>query len=273
MTIIINVTVPEGIVFSADSRQTYTNRKGDLRVSSDHARKLFPLNQRIAAVTSGWAFLDGRNINSHVHDFKLSLSNPDLPVAEMARCLGEYLTGKYQVSVEKKYDDPVEETSYAVALLVGGYDPGGKQGQVYEVFIPKGESFLVRTSDEKPGSVWRGYTPVISRLLRGHDPRIREMEGFSEELGKALDDGGLGYLVDYWCMTLQDAVDFSMFLAQTTIQMQRFSDGIGMAPGGSADCGGEIDVAVIDPEEGFKWVQNKHLRGGPARGDLLNGET
>jgi len=273
MTIVVNVTVPEGIVFSADSRQTYTNRNSDLRVSSDYARKLFQLNKRIGAVTCGWAFLDGRNINSHIHDFKLSLANPDLPVSEMVKCLGEYLTQAYQAGIDKKIDEPVDENSYAVSLLVGGYDPGGKQGQVYEVYVPKGESYQVRTSDEKPGSVWRGYTPVISRLLRGHDPRIRELPGYNEELGKGLDDGKLGYLVDYWSLTLQDAVDYSLFLVHTTIQMQRFSDGIGLTPGGSANCGGAIDVAVIDPENGFQWIKSKQLRASEAYGNLNNAET
>jgi 20S proteasome alpha/beta subunit len=273
MTIIVNVTVPEGMVLSADSRQTFKNNNGDVRVSSDSARKLFQLNKRIGAATSGWAYLDGRSINSHVNDFKLTLANAEIPVAEMAISLGEYLSKAYQDGIDHGVSSAVDENNYAVGMLVGGYDPGGKQGSVYEVYVPKAESFLLRTTNEKPGSLWRGYTPVITRLLRGFDSRISEMPGYSEELGKALDDGKLGYLVDYWSMTLQDAIDYSLFLVHTTIEMQRFSDGVILSPGGSVNCGGPIDVAVIDPEAGFQWVRSKQLHASDPYGVNRNAET
>jgi len=260
MTFIINITVPEGIVFAADSRQTFTNQRGDVRVSSDYGHKLFQITPRVAGMTAGWSFLDGRSIHSHIQDFRLSLKNQDLPVEDIVRRLGETLTSLYQADVDKKLADPVAEDSYAVVMMVGGYDPGGNQGKVYEVYAPKGEYYLRRTTNESPGSAWRGYTPVVARLLKGYDPRLRDLDGFTEQLGKTLDDGALGYLIDYWSMTLQDAVDQALFLVHTTIQMQRISDGIGMAPGSSADCGGEIDVAVIDSLQGFQWIQCKQLR-------------
>jgi hypothetical protein len=47
VTIVINLTVPEGIVFAADSRQTFVNEGGDVRVSSDFGAKLFQLSSGI----------------------------------------------------------------------------------------------------------------------------------------------------------------------------------------------------------------------------------
>lgn len=273
MTIAVNVAVPEGLVFAGDSRQTYTNARGDVRVSSDNAEKLFQLGPRAAAVTYGWAFLVGRNIHSHVNDFKNSTAVDALKVEDLAKSLGKYLSEQYKTHIEKEYDKPVEKDSYALALLVGGYDAGDKTGKVFEVFVPGEEATLVQTTDDNVGAAWRGHTLVIGRLLKGYDPRLRDLAGFSPELTKTMEDSPLDYLIDYWTMTLQDAVDLATYMVHTTIQMQRFSDGIRMAPGVSANCGGAIDVAVIEPENGFRWMQHKILHAPHPHQVLMNGET
>ncbi len=225
MTIAINIAVPEGLVFAADSRQTYTNARSDVRVSSDNAQKLFSLGPRHAAVTYGWAFLCNRNIHSHINDFKTTIPDNHTTL-ELANALTKYLTVQYKAHIEKKYDDPVDEKNYALALLVGGYDVGAKEGKVYEVYVPGDEAILVQSTDDHVGAAWRGHTTAIGRLLKGYDPRLRELEGFDEPLAKTMEGAPLDYLVDYWAMTLQDAIDFATFLVHTTIQMQRFSDGI-----------------------------------------------
>ncbi len=273
MTIAINIVVPEGIVLAADSRQTFTNARGDVRVSSDNGQKLFQIGPRAGAATYGWAFLLGRSIASHVADYKISLSDQIPPLEQLAKGLGEYLLKQYNEHIEKKFDKPVPDGNYALALLVGGYDAGDKNGRVYEVYVPKGEQYLVRATVDKVGSGWRGHTTVIGRLLKGFDPRIRELNGFGEDFDKALGEAKLDYNVDYWSMPLQDAVDFATFLVHTTIQMQRFSDGILLKPGDSANCGGAIDIAVIDPNEGFKWVQRKTLHVSTTGGMMNVSET
>lgn len=272
MTIAINIAVPEGLVFAADSRQTYTNARNDVRVSSDNAQKLFQLSPRAAAVTYGWAFLCNRNIHSHVNDFKTTVS-PDLKTEDLAKALAKYLGEQYKAHIEKEYDAPVDDKNYALALLVGGYDPGEKEGKVYEIYVPGDEAHLVQTTDARVGAAWRGHTLVIGRLLKGYDPRLREMEGFSEPMTKALDASPLDYLIDYWSMTLQDAIDLATFLVHTTIQMQRFSDGIRSAPGMSANCGGTIDVAVVEPENGFLWMRHKVLHAPHSAAVVTNSET
>jgi 20S proteasome alpha/beta subunit len=272
MTIAINVAVPEGLVFAADSRQTYTNVRSDVRVSSDNAQKLFQLGPRHAAVTYGWAFLCNRNIHSHVNDFKTTIST-DLKTEDLAKALAKYLTEQYNEHIEKEYDAPVEEKNYALALLVGGYDVGDKEGKVYEIYVPGEDAHLVQTTDSRVGAAWRGHTLVIGRLLKGYDPRLRELPGFDEDMSKALETSPLDYLVDYWSMTLQDAIDFATFLVHTTIQMQRFSDGIRNAPGMSANCGGAIEVAVIEPENGFTWMRHRTLQAQHAAILISNSES
>lgn len=114
---------------------------------------------------------------------------------------------------------------------------------------------------------------VVSRLIKGFDPRLVDLAGATPELRKELDEGKLDYNVDYWAMTLQDAVDMASFLVHTTIQMQRFSDGVIMFKGASATCGGPIDIAVIEPNQDFRWVQVKTLRGERSSAVMTNAET
>ena len=56
MSLAINTTTPEGIVLTADSRQSYRNRKGMARIGSDNASKLFQLNKRVGVAVTGLAF-------------------------------------------------------------------------------------------------------------------------------------------------------------------------------------------------------------------------
>lgn len=273
MTIGINIAVPEGIVFAADSRQTYANARGDIRVSSDNAQKLFQLTPWAGAITWGWAFLLGRNIHSHVNDFRVSQASQATTVEGLARSLGQYMQQQYLAHIEKGSDKAVAEGQYAFALFVAGYDPGHKSGKVFEVYVPEGEYHLRRTTDENPGAAWRGHYIPVSRLLNGFDPRLSDLTGYSEELGESLNEYKLAYQIDYWSMTLQDAVDLAAFLVHTTITMERFSDGIGMAPGSSAVCGGAIDIAVIQPDNGFEWVQRKALQGERPSKIIFNSET
>jgi len=66
-------------------------------------------------------------------------------------------------------------------------------------------------------------------------------------------------ITNFQTMTLQDAVDYAIFLIKTTIDMQRFSDGIVMASGAIAGCGGPIDVTIIQPNSAFNGFSKKNF--------------
>ena len=83
------------------------------------------------------------------------------------------------------------------------------------------------------------------RLYRGVDPRLvgtltskgiteKELEKFRSPI---VFDG----------MPIQDAIDFSVFILQTTVNMARFE-------AGASSCGGPLWGAVITPS-GFEWMQ------------------
>jgi hypothetical protein len=69
----------------------------------------------------------------------------------------------------------------------------------------------------------------------------------------------LQYIINWGTMTLSDAVDIAKLMIETTSAVQRYSDGIGLIPGEIPGVGGPIDIAVILPNEGFHWHQQKKL--------------
>ena len=55
-------------------------------------------------------------------------------------------------------------------------------------------------------------------------------------------------------LPIQDCVDLAIFFVRTTIEAQRLTVGI-------RGCGGPIDIATITRLQGFKFVQEKLIRG------------
>ena len=258
MTIAVAVAIPEGIVLVAESRQTYSMKVGDIinaRVGTDFGKKVFQLGPRVGAVTWGWAFLLGRNINSYIEEFKSTMDQKGTSeVEQISHELAEFLTEKYLEHIARKLDTPSPQ---AIGFYVGGYDSRG--GNIYATYIPEKSVSLVSNTITKSGMNWGGQIDVISRLLKGYDQRIMTLSGFTKDLTAELSK--LEYITNFNNMTLQDAVDCAVFLVKTTINMQRFSDGIVLQPGAVPGCGGSIDVAVVQPDSNFCWIQRKELRG------------
>lgn len=100
MSLAINTTTPEGMILSADSRQSYRNRKGMARIGSDNASKLFQLNKRIGVAVTGIAFLpeDGvpKNISKFIEQFKRKTNTEKLDVKEVAEKLQYLFNKKYK---------------------------------------------------------------------------------------------------------------------------------------------------------------------------------
>lgn len=105
--------------------------------------------------------------------------------------------------------------------------------------------------------VWRGQTAVIRRLIKGVDwDTLGQLDVKpSDEVGIAL--GALEYHLNY-PITVQDGVDFAGFLVRTTIDMERFTDGIVAAPGGIPACGGKLQLLTIERSK-HTWVASLDL--------------
>jgi 20S proteasome alpha/beta subunit len=257
MTLAVCIWVSEGIVFASESRQVYENQKHNYRTATDTAQKVFQLSANVGGVTCGRAYLSKKGIPSLIEEFKTSAkasggSLDETVVKDLADLIGAFLQSKWQ---EHGTEKPEEEAS-GLSVILGGYEKG--VNRIFEVSIP-GPSIVEISTSQQLGATWRGQTDVVTRLLKGFDPRISRLSwfqpGYAQELEK------LGYVIGFGAMTLQDAVDFAIFLLRTTIDLQRFSDGIKLDPGDIPGTGGPIDIAIIRPNEGFTWVQKKELRG------------
>lgn len=179
---------------------------------------------------------------------------------------------KEQFNVKFKIKDKAGNVKEGVGgieglvLFVAGYNADGSY-EVYNVYIP-GKTVKRRDSNQKGmeyGANWIGQTDVVSRIIKGWDPRILNTSFASEiikrngrtEIERQLN--GLEYAINWGAMPLQDAIDFTVLVIQTTSAIQRFSDGIQSDPGDMPGVGGPIDVLVLTPS-GPKWVKQKELR-------------
>ena len=188
---------------------------------------------------------------------------------------------KEKYAIRFQFKDPQGNEKHGVAgvdsinLLVAGYNKNGTH-EVYVCNIP-GEIQKKRDSTTKGkeyGAGWIGQADVVQRIVLGYDGRIRNIKFVQESMTKYGEEEinkqlrNLEYAIQYGTMTLQDAIDFSTLIIQTTSAIQRFSDGITADPGDIPGVGGPVDVAVITPDKGFVWISKKKLKIGENEIDL-----
>jgi hypothetical protein len=81
------------------------------------------------------------------------------------------------------------------------------------------------------------------------------VDGISEEVQERLGQLRFHLILP---STLQDAIDFAMFIIRTTIDMQRFSDGTLGNAGSFPTCGGPIRVLSVT-RGGVEWIADRPL--------------
>ncbi len=255
MTIVVGVATPDGIVMAADSRTTtfVDGAAADVatprhRTLSDSADKLFDICDRFAVAAYGDAFIGHKTIGGVMDEFiARHVDIPPETIEELAGELGSFFHERY-VSWRESLGKPwASEEGPRVGFLVAGYDADGI-GHLKEVWIPGPDHRDTGIETSQTGLAYRGQTDVIHRLLAGVDwdavaasalefPEgvVRELTTFEYDL--------------LFPITLQDGIDFATFLIQTTIDMQRFSDGRRGGPGSPPACGGPIRVLAVKRSE------------------------
>ena len=262
MTLTVSVRVPDGIVLAADSLVTLTEQltgkrevglkcphcEKDIQIkdipmppiklpasSSEYAKKLFEIKKGeiiIGILAYGAAFLTGRTIESHIKEIERTEIKGTKTVEQAADKIGEYF--KSELSKEFGNLNKIPEDVFLIGFQVAGYDK--KDIKIGKTYIVK----LGRKLDKQAhheygyGCSLGGDDRVVSKIWK-EDPEI--------PIPKPA----------YQFLTLQDAIDYAVFLIKTTIDYQRFAT---MIP----EVGGPIDVAIITPHEGFKFIQEKKLR-------------
>jgi hypothetical protein len=268
MSLCITVVMAEGVAVAGESRQTQVFN-GVNRIGSDNAAKVFELTPTILASTAGWAFLKrqgnqlSRNVASHVEDFK-----PTIPAAatvlETAVLMWEFFSTLYQEHIAALPAQAVAAGGTALNFTVSGYTAQSRTGEVYPFTIPSANppQHPARTSDN-PGPYWIGTTDVVARIVNGYDFRALELP-FVQAANQNNNAGttalnGLGYVIPWPGMTLQDAIDFAVEMIRVTIIVQRFTAGTVNQMGSTLNVGGPIDVAVVRPGGTVQWITRKEL--------------
>ncbi len=118
MTLAISTLTSAGIVLTADSRQTYRNQAGTIRIGSDSAMKVFKLTKSCGVAISGRAFLSEKNqpakdVGFFVNRFSESEKLDGLKVREIAerlnKSLGDVFVAREMDALKKQIEDEVKK--------------------------------------------------------------------------------------------------------------------------------------------------------------------
>jgi len=267
---------PEGIVLAADSRVTLMTQlpgqlPGQIAIipsTYDNATKLLSIKSQtnIGAVTYGVGALgqqDFRTAHSLMPEFEDYLASKGLTsritVQDFAQNLSDFFVSQWNSRMPPLVAGiPVPDMTF----FVGGYDDNSPYGRVFEFQVPNHPIPVERLPGQGEfGLTWGGQREYADRLLRGFDDNLPVFAQQHLHLSDQQRDALTQHLknltsspIPYQFLPLQDCVNLSIFLIQSTIKIQSLLIGV-------RGVGGAIDVATITRTEGFKPIQLKHIIG------------
>lgn len=266
MTICVVTKVGDGVVLGADSAATLGDGESIQNVFFNaekviNLRKVYP----IGAVTFGLGGMDGRSITSLAKDLRRELTDgprelkPGWSVRDVAEHVCDFLyTNLYRVEFGAPLKDGEDGNRPGMGMMVAGYSDGKTKPEVWSVEIDSrghcaGPQCLADGSVNS--QVWaEGWPEAVFRIFKGWSPRVAEamvQSGLEPaEVRRFLESIPMEPLI-HPAMPIQDAIDLTTFMIETTCGFVRF------APGGPI-VAPPIDVAAITRHEGFRWVKRKH---------------
>jgi len=242
MSLIVTINVPEGIVMASDSRQwvTIEGKKPDGKefkvetVSSDAVMKTFLLGKQQVGVSNyGQDLLNGVPMGSYIKRF----IEEELAPADDATTIPKKLVEYFRKSF------PDADAGFHVA----GYKKEGKASVAYVYRCHVAKNIVERRNIKPDGSLaysasWSGQIDVLTSIVSS--VTVKDEKGADKVIRAPAP-------IIWDAMTLQDAIDFSIYAIRTTIDTMRFQ-------ARPKNVGGPIDVLVLTPEE-TKWIQRKEL--------------
>lgn len=236
MSFLIAVHVNEGIVIASDRKTTYTDTQtiGDKVVqrigihTTETTDKTFICPNGAGISTCGEASLQGKPITGYIQDMIRLHISKETKVEDMP----EVIIGFFNDL------EVVPDTTFIVA----GYqrtDEGTKEQKLFKINVKAKSKECINTDSQ--GATWDGETTTLTRLIQ--NVAVKAQDGTYVDL--PYEEILWGYF------TLQDAVDFARYAAETTIQTMRFKNVI-------ETVGGNVDILVLTPDE-TKWLQKEEL--------------
>jgi len=244
MSLIVVTYVPEGLVMASDSRQSVTiegkTPEGkDFKVetvNSDAVVKTSLIEKQQVGISNyGQDLLNGVPMVSHIKRF----IEEELVAADDVTTIPTKLVKYFRKSF------PDADAGFYAA----GYKKEEKASIPYVYRCHVAKNTIERRNVKPDGSLaygasWSGQSDVLTSII---NPVTAKDEKGAEKVIRAPAP------IVWDAMTLQDAIDFSIYAIRTTIDTMRFQ-------ARSKNVGGPIDVLVLTPEEA-KWIQRKELHG------------
>jgi hypothetical protein len=244
MSFVIAVYVPEGIVMASDSRQSVNiegkNPEGKTfkveTVNSDAIIKTFLLEKHQIGISNfGQDLMGGVPIASHIKRFMEEELTPRDDVTTVPKKLVDYFRKSFATA--------------DAGFHISGYRKEGKISvpYVYSCHVSRN---IVERRNTKPdsalayGATWSGQGDILSSIII--PVTIKDDSGKDKVVRSPAP-------VIWDAMSLQDAIDFSIYAIRTTIDTMRFQ-------ARPKNVGGPIDVLVLTPDEA-KWIQRKQFHG------------
>lgn len=164
MSLTLCVTTAEGIVLSADSRQTYKVGNGPVRIGSDSVTKIIPVTKWVGVTVAGPAFLEEtpgnpQNISSIIKRFSRDIDD-NSSVDEVAKILKEYLEKLYNPKEQIKKIKEILQNQIALQK--------GTITEVDESKSPERIKILFQDANGKPGT-GEGRVDQIALIVAGYD--------------------------------------------------------------------------------------------------------
>jgi hypothetical protein len=256
MTVVVASVAPDGIVLASDSRTTQ-ERGAHHRVATNAAQKVYNAWGQIGLATYGIADIGSDTVRSVVNAW-LGEAKTDAALEDTAADLAQYLQDRLNAATPAKRGKELYDPAWPLGILIAGYDES-RVGRLLEARIwpLKHEVGPLDAATTQPSTLWRGQTRAIRRLVTGLDEVELKKVGIpiTPEMKEPIRTIGYDLIQP---TTVQDAVDLAHFLIDTTVQMQRFSDGTYASPTEIPGCGGPTQCLAVTPE-GARWVSELGL--------------
>lgn len=195
--------------------------------------------------------IGNRSIEGLVLDFSRSAGTSS--VEEVARGLFNHVSAQYG----GVFDGVDVAQRPVLGFYIAGYTHGEPFPEEFEFVLPRDAEPFPARDLESFGASWRGVDAPFTRLYKGFDgyvipPRLEEKGLNEEEISAVLEPEGLETQVLFDGMPVQDAINFAVYILDTTIGWTTFQLG---APA----CGRPLQVSTILADTGFAWVAKPEL--------------
>ena len=229
MTLIVSVHVPEGIVFASDSLTYVTQDDLTEGKTLQNTLKIMPFFDKFGVGFSGTIYIKSKPLPYYVRSLEKEYEDP-----------GRHpqYTHHAMVAIKDKIKDILPECTnslgnakYECCIHLVGFDNNMPVTRTCTMSCQKDDS---PPATRGLGSTCTGFTEVIRPL--------QELYGSREKPTK--------HMPLYKFLSLREGIRYAEFLIRTTELHQQFSRHLPRV-------GGNIDVAIVTPFNGFEWIRHE----------------